>query len=342
MVATALSVGVGGAVWACTSAIVGSGASASGRMLLWKHRDTGTEHSFVARVEPRGDALGYVALYNGGDSLLREAWAGVNSAGFGIINTASYNLAPDTARVRDREGLVMAEALRSCRRVADFDSLLSRLERPMGVQANFGVADREGRAAWFETHDHGFTRYDLPSRDSVVVRTNYSHSGEVGDGFGYIREATARQLLAPMAERREVSPTSIMDSVSCSFYHSLLGYDPVDSDTTATWLVDQDFIPRYSSGACVVIELPTPDEAPSSGVMWTALGYAPAAVMRRASLDSIDPGLLPQGLLWRSPLCDEAVARKRKVFPIERGSGKHYIYLPALRDLLTQKQLIQK
>ena len=31
---------------------IGAGCSASGRMLLWKHRDTGTEHSFVAKVEP--------------------------------------------------------------------------------------------------------------------------------------------------------------------------------------------------------------------------------------------------------------------------------------------------
>lgn len=208
------------AIMACTSAIIGAGCSASGRMLLWKHRDTGTEHSFVAKVEPAG-GLEYVALFNGGDSLLREAWVGVNEAGFAVMNTASYNLAPDTALVRDREGVVMSRALGICRSVADFDSLLRSLPRPMGVQANFGVADGMGNGAYFETWDTGFRRIDLAGPDTLLVRTNYSHSGEKDGGFGYIRECSALSLLEPMAVSHRVTPQAIFDSVSCSFYHSL-------------------------------------------------------------------------------------------------------------------------
>ena len=84
-------------IWGCTSAIISGKANPEGRTLLWKHRDTGHEHNFVARVSPTGHSLGYVALFNGGDSLLNEAWIGMNEAGFAIMNTASYNLAPDTA-----------------------------------------------------------------------------------------------------------------------------------------------------------------------------------------------------------------------------------------------------
>lgn len=325
-------------VLACTSAIIGSGASASGRMLLWKHRDTGAEHSFVARVTPSGaDELEYVALFNGGDSLLREAWTGVNAAGFAVMNTASYNLAPDTARLRDREGIVMARALAVCRSVADFDSLLRVLPRPMGVQANFGAIDARGAGAYFETCDTGFIRVDLGRPDTMIVRTNYSHGGDADGGYGYIREASAVKLLEPMVASRSVAPRKIFEDVSRSFYHSLLGYDPLAADTSAVWLIDQDFIPRYSTGACVVIEVPAPGDDPSGAVMWSALGYPPCAEMRMATLDSIDAGLLPAGASWRAPLSERAAMLKEKVFPIRRGSGKHYIYLPALRKLLSGK-----
>lgn len=87
-----------------------------------------------------------MALYNGGDSLLAEAWMGLNDAGFAIMNTASYNLAPDTASVKDREGIVMRLALERCRTLDDFETLLDTLPRPLGVQANFGVLDASAPA----------------------------------------------------------------------------------------------------------------------------------------------------------------------------------------------------
>ncbi|MDE6693909.1 MAG: hypothetical protein K2K05_11040, partial [Muribaculaceae bacterium] len=80
---------------ACTSMLVSAKASGTGRPLMWKHRDTGTEHNYIDKVPARGGYHGYVALYNGGDAKQSEAWMGMNDAGFAIMNTASYNLAPD-------------------------------------------------------------------------------------------------------------------------------------------------------------------------------------------------------------------------------------------------------
>ena len=121
----------------CTSAIVDRRVARDGYAMLWKHRDTGNENNFVARVNAKtADDFDYVALFNAGDSLLAEAWAGVNSAGFAIMNTASYNLVPDTASFRDREGVVMTDALRSCRTLSDFEMLLDSLPKPLGVQAS--------------------------------------------------------------------------------------------------------------------------------------------------------------------------------------------------------------
>ena len=145
---------------ACTS-LLASGKATGGSPVLWKHRDTGTEHNFIERVEATDSTQAFVALFNGGDSLLSEAWTGMNEAGFARMNTASYNLAPDTARLKDREGVVMRIALERCVSVADFDRLLRTLPKPLGVQANFGVMDRSGGLAYFETDDYGFTRFDV-------------------------------------------------------------------------------------------------------------------------------------------------------------------------------------
>ena len=168
---------------ACTSAIVGPGRSKSGHAMLWKHRDTGTEHNFIDRVSNPGH-LTYVALFNGGDSLRNEAWMGMNEAGFAIMNTASYNLMPDTASYKDREGEVMRKALERCRTIDDFMNLLDTLPKPMGVQANFGVIDASGNGGYFETDDFSYTPFFLNDTTDLIIRTNFSFPGNDTTGIG--------------------------------------------------------------------------------------------------------------------------------------------------------------
>ncbi len=315
-------------VAACTSAIFSAGVTRDGHPLLWKHRDTGTQHNFVARVAARepGDA-DYVALFNAGDSLLREAWIGVNSRGLAVMNTASYNLAPDTAVYRDREGEVMTLALRRCSTTDDFARMLDSLPKPLGVQANFGVLDARGDGAYFETDDYGYTRYGLADASGgYMTRTNYSCSGDTACGFGYIREQNALTLLRPAVEADTVSPELLTDMLSRSFYHSLLGRDMLAGGDR--WIVDMDFIPRYSSSASVVVEM-----IGGRPVMWTAIGYPPASYVLPVTVDSVPAALQPDVSTWRSALCDTVVARKQEVFPIKRGSGPHYIDAARLRAL---------
>lgn len=301
---------------ACTSAIVGGHLTPDGRPLLWKHRDTGTEHNFVACVAAHspGEA-DFVALFNADDTLLREAWIGVNSHGFAVMNTASYNLAPDTASYRDMEGVIMARALKSCRTVADFAILLDSLPKPLGVQANFGVIDSLGNSAYFETGDYGYTIYDVAdSPEGYIIRTNYSCSGDSTCGYGYIRLQNAEALIRPFVEAGKVTPETFTECLSRSFYHSLLGRDMLDC--TDRWIVDQDFIPRYSSSASVVID---------GGVMWTVIGYPPCSYVLPATVEYVPAQLAADPATGRSALCDTVVARKHEVFPVKRGSGQHYI-----------------
>ena len=85
----------------CTSAIVSGKITKSGRVMMWKHRDTGKEDGKVERIEARNGRMAYVAVYDAIDRKNREAWAGMNTAGFAVMNTASYNLKNDKVKDMD-------------------------------------------------------------------------------------------------------------------------------------------------------------------------------------------------------------------------------------------------
>ena len=136
---------------ACTAAVISGKATSDGRPLLWKHRDTdeldnrleyfsGAKYSFTGLVNSHGQA----APSLGGDE--REVWIGANTAGFSIMNTASYNLNQDDVHLSsmDREGILIYKALGLCRTAADFEFLLDTLPKPLGVEAEFAVIDAEG------------------------------------------------------------------------------------------------------------------------------------------------------------------------------------------------------
>lgn len=347
IVAVALALAVSGmpsmvSAWACTSAIVSGRLTRDGRPLMWKHRDTGCVDNFVAPVRAESvDELDYVALFNMGDSLLSEAWIGMNEAGFAVMNTASYNLVPDTAEYKDREGYIMSRALKVCRTLRDFEALLDGMPVPLGVQANFGAIDAGGNAAYYETCDTGYVKFDLADLpEGYLIRTNYSCSGSPDAGFGYIREQNALMLLRPAVDAHSVSPETFTEELSRSFYHSLLGRD-VSADG-AEWIVDQDFISRYSSSASVVVEGVGPGDDADVMVMWTALGYPPCSYVHGVTVDEVPEGLLPSGAEWRSRFCDEVMKRKAEVFPIKRGSGSHYIHVPSLKRYVDECEKMSK
>lgn len=315
---------------ACTSAIVSAGASSTGRPLLWKHRDTGADNNFLIRVEPRDGEIGYVGLFNGGDSLLAEAWMGMNDAGFAIMNTASYNLAPDTAAYKDQEGVVMARALKTCRTLADFEHLLASLPKPMGVQANFGVIDGNGGAAYYETDDYSFKKFDVDDTEhGIIIRSNYSFSGAEGCGYGYVRYNTAADLIRGSMKEGKIAPELFTECLSRSFYHSLIGRDMYMDD----YVVDQDFIPRNISTSSIVIEGAGNCDDCTEMLMWAALGYPPCAETKAVTLTEIPADFGPEGAGWRSPACDEAMRLRRSAIPYPGGSGPKYLDMRVIRPI---------
>lgn len=321
------------AAFACTSAIVSASANPSGRPILWKHRDTSTIDNKVEYIAPKNGCFGYVALYNAADKDLKEAWMGMNDAGFAVMNTASYNIKDDKVpnRQMDKEGIVMTKALQSCRTVDDFQKLLDNYPRPMGVEANFGVIDALGNGAYFETNNHSYVKYDLKDAPGgVLVRTNYSHSGRKNEGYGFIREANANCLLQSYIDKKEVTPELLTESISRTFYH-----DGKKKDFTLTEdkkVLDEDFIPRYKSTATIAIEgcIPVetleqvnPDFISQQYIMWTGMGYPPVSEIRavRCSDQGVPDdlrGIQPNG---HSKLGDEAKKKRNDVFTVTKKGG---------------------
>ena len=314
---------------ACTSAVISGRATKSGRPLLWKHRDTGTEWNHIEHLQ--GKRFAFTGLVNSADEERKEVWAGANERGFAIMNTASYNMKPDSLKyLPEREGEIMKQALGECATVAEFEEFLKNMPQPRALETNFGVIDAEGGAAYFEVWDYGYTKYDANDAaqypNGYIIRSNYSFSGAQDEGMGYIRYQNAEYLLHKAYATGALSAEWIFSSASRSFYHAVLGNDALSSSPNG-WAVDQDFIPRNSSSASVVVEGVRKGENPDATTIWSVIGYPPCSYAVAAWVKAKDEiaDVIAAADNGRSAVNRLAVALKREVFPISRGNGSKYL-----------------
>ena len=181
-------------IQACTTAIVSGKYTKDGRPILWKHRDSDFIHNKLMYFTD--GKYEYIGLVNSSDLEGKEVWTGTNANGFSIMNAALYDVnLHDTTDYKDKEGFLMKMALQQCATIDDFEKLLNTLPKPLGIAASFGVIDAQGGAAYYETDNSSFIKYDAnDSRiapNGYIIRTNYSYRGEKDKGFGYIRYENA-------------------------------------------------------------------------------------------------------------------------------------------------------
>jgi len=336
---------------ACTTAVLSGRCTPDGRPMLWKHRDTSAEQNRLAWFADGKHE--YLALVNTDDAEGDEVWAGVNATGFALMNSASYNLKPkdDKTEKKDQEGVVMKAALQTCATVDDFERLLKEWPRPMGIEANFGVIDAQGGAAYFETNNHGYKKIDVcdpkQAPAGYLIRSNYSVSGRKDDGMGYIRYRTAEKLFAQAAADNTLTPRFFIKKASRCLKHSLTGRDlrveasklPHDASRLVAF---RDYIPRKSSTSVFIVEGVKPGEAPRLCTAWTVLGFpltsvaVPSWVGAGPELPRIVQSKETESKeLSPAPLCALSLRLKARCFPIDRGNGAYYLDLPQLinRDI---------
>ena len=327
----------------CTSAIFSGKVTADGRPIIWKNRDSGTNHNRVVYIPAGGDIqFSFIYLSNSKESPA-EAWSGVNSAGFSIMNTVSYNIRQEgdetPESMMDKEGIVMYKALATCKTLEDFEKLLDGLQAPYGLETNFGVIDAAGGAAYYEVNNYGWLKFDVNEvPEGYIIRTNYSISGAENKGQGYVRYDNASKLIKDrLSSGEKIDVRFIMDGLSRSYWQSQFGLDAISSGYHL--FVDRDFIPRRSSVGVTIVQGVNPGEDTSECVFWCALGYPPAAQivpMKVGEGDIIPEDMLGSGNNNFSAACERSLKRKADIFSLNFNDGHKYVDLDKVRPIMKE------
>lgn len=321
----------------CTTAVISAKASSSGRSMIWKLRDTDTFENSMRYFND--GKYSYLGLVNSNDPEGLNVWGGSNSAGFAIMNSASYNVnLNDTTSLSDREGVVMKQALRGCATLAEFEQFLDNLPKPMGLASHFGVIDARGGAAFYEVDNYSWTKFDAnEAPEGYVIRTNYSQSGKPDAGYGFIRRETAEKLFTENAPKGNLNSRTILQHFSRCFYHPVFSIDfrekyekgNYDTDFIST----DDFITRHGSASAIVVEGVKENESPDMNTVWVQVGFPETTVSLPLWIrggENIPELLRYDETLQNCPLNRYALQWKKTAYPFGRADGYHYLKMTEL------------
>jgi hypothetical protein len=317
----------------CTTAIINGEASRDGAPMLWKNRDTGFLSNKVIYVDE--SPFDYVALINARETSGCWVYAGVNSEGLGIMNSVAYNLPEDNDGMKDLEGRIMADALRTCRSAGDFEVYIKKnLGSALGSWANYGVIDADGNAVIFELYNHGYKRYDTADAPKkYLVNSNFARSGEEGKGAGYLRFERA-SLLFDAIPAQKISHPIIFQDIARDFGHMLVKTPAIKeleniSAGTPVWIRGGDTINRGYTASVAVINGKIPGNKKSAATFWVILGEPVTSI---AVPVWVEAGQTPAALYdgEAAPLCKEASRLKDIIRPYSQSDKKHYMQLTRL------------
>ncbi len=321
----------------CTTFIISGQHTPDGKPILFKHRDTQImQNSLVAFND---GLFQYLALVSGNDSWDKSVWGGFNESGFAIMNSAAYNNnVGDTTTYSGQNGVIMKLALQICQTLDDFETLLDTLSKPLGANANFGVIDASGGAAFYETGNYGYVKFDannpFTTPNGILVRTNHSMSGVKEAGFGYNRYNTTMDALNKAYEENNLTPHYLLNNISRNLYHPLTKTDLwaniPEQHHQPDFRFFIDFIPRVSTTSSILIVGAKDEMEVDKTMMWTILGFPLTSVAVPVWL--LSDNELPQAVSMdkntlKSPICTAALTLKEECFPLTYDNGTNYINL---------------
>lgn len=325
---------------ACSSIIVSGKVTADGRPLMWKHRDTSSEHNKLLYFD--GKKYNYMGIVSLGKSEFTNIWMGMNAAGFCIMNTASYNINDGLeSQGNASEGKFMALALSTCSTLEDFEKLLKNTSQPTGLAANFGVLDANGGAAYYEVGDYKVVKIDVNDQATAplgyLVKTNFSDNGDIEKGQGFARYVRSSNIFLKDAMSGGITVESILGHAERSLVNGYTNEDLRDKATSSdkVKLVHfKDNIARKSSTSSTIFKGVMPGEDPMSTVMWTVCGWPLATVAYPVWMnkDQLLPELLTAEKGKTSALCDAGLKVKALAMSITRGHGQDYININILHN----------
>lgn len=278
--------------------IISGRARYDGRPVMMKHRDTDELNNRIEWFQ--GPKYSFKALVNS-PSDGGKAWTGMNSAGFCIMNTATYDLKDDDVpdSEMDQEDVLMFNALGICQSVEDFQNYLDTLKKPWHVEANFGVIDAFGGAAYFETNNHEYARFNVADEpDGYMVVTNFTRTGRNKDRRGVERWERACDLMKGI-DVSHAGHEVLFNEISRS-------YSPILRDITS---------------CCIVMEGVPAGSDPSGSVMWTICGCPSNCIyipLRNTGKDDIPAFMKSAQGRKNAEICDIALRYKER-FGLDPG-----------------------
>lgn len=270
---------------ACTTAVVSGAATADGRPLLWKNRDTKQRDNEVVFIGEGKYPI--VAVANAGSS--GAIWMGVNGAGFCIENSLSNDLAVEEQSKGPGNGEFMLTALKTCATVEEFADLCRRTDGERSTTANIGVIDAKGGAALFEIGPKLHVRFDAgeATERGYLVRSNFSMTanGFVGepdpDGLSKVYSSERYSRACSLLERGKQAEGGLGIEYFLRKCARDLADDrgrPVPGTVNASGgeppkrIPTKNTISRRTTVSAAVFHGALPGEAPQLTTMWTFLG----------------------------------------------------------------------
>jgi len=327
------------ALFPCTLAVISGKAARNGRALMWKNRDTDKIDNKTLYIQ--GPKYAFIALVDAGDKKGDEAWGGLNSEGFAIMNSQTDDQGLPGKDGADN-GRFMKRALGECANLADFEALMERSKGTLDLTANFGVIDAEGNACFFETSPANFVKFDAKDPRvapfGYLVRTNYGFTSPDNlQGGGYIRFERISHIIQSGYGQGRIDAKFILQEASRDLVHEKLHSYPLTrelpEDPAAPLYVNtNDTINRNSSVSVIVFEAAPSRDKARLATIWVSLGQPVSSVavpmwVQAGKVPSVTTGPAT------APLNDFTKRLVGYLYPDQRGRMKQYLNVNRLRTL---------
>jgi len=273
---------------ACTTAVISGKATADGRPILWKNRDTSEARNEVAYLTDGKYAA--IAVVNAGSR--KSVWMGSNETGFCIENSLSKDLALPEKQSGPGNGSLMKRALQTCRTVDDFEELLKATNQSgRSTIANYGVIDASGGAAMFETGPTSYKKFDANDEADApkgyIVRSNFATTAQDLPATPSPEEVLQANLYSGIRYARACSllDQRAGESIDVAFLVRQMSRDLADESgepfpgsvsssggTLPERIMTETTISRSSTVSAAVFHGVRTDESPKSTTMWVLLG----------------------------------------------------------------------
>ena len=283
-------------------------------------------------VVVQGQRYRYLGLVNAADTTPVDVWGGHNEAGFGIINTAAYNMNGDGGDT-DGDGIFIRKALELCATLEDFERLLDTVKKPREVNSNFAVLDAQGGCAYYETGHYDYMKFDVNdpnvAPDGYLMRTNFGTTGNHKLDQGVERYQAITDFMAEACKAGHLEHDYLITHISRYLKHGVTKLDMNDfmpeSENDERYFPFHDYITRYSSASVILVQGVKSGESPLNTVCWTIIGWPLTTVAMPLTLATTKlPALVTDDGTGHSRLNEMGLKLKSRIFTLKRGNNTDF------------------